>query len=210
MSRPRVLIADDHELLAEAFQKLLEAEVEVVGKVLDGRALLAEATRLKPDIVVLDISMPKLNGLEAGERLKKIMPDVKLIFLTIHEDPDLAVEAFRLGASGYLLKGSAASELFQAVQEVSRGRTYVTPLIAEGMIESFAQHPERRKVSKLTPRQREILQLLAEGNSMKEVAAILNIAPRTVAFHKYRMMEVLGLKSNAELLRLAIKEQMVG
>ena len=210
MSRPRVLIAEDHELLAEAFQKLLEAEVEVVGKVLDGRALLAEAPRLKPDIVVLDISMPKLNGLEAGEQLKKIMPDVKLIFLTMHEDPDLAVEAFRLGASGYLLKGSAASELFQAVQEVSRGRTYVTPLIAEGMIESFARDPERRKVSKLTPRQREILQLLAEGNSMKEVAAILDITPRTVAFHKYRMMDTLGLKSNAELLRLAIKEQIVG
>ncbi|MCZ6878949.1 MAG: response regulator transcription factor [Acidobacteria bacterium] len=210
MSRPRVLIAEDHELLAEAFQKLLEAEVEVVGKVLDGRALLAEAPRLKPDIVILDISMPKLNGLEAGEQLKKIMPDVKLILLTIHEDHDLAVEAFRLVASVYLLKGSAASELFQAVQEVSRGRTYVTPLIAEGMIESFAQHPEGRKVSKLTPRQREILQLLAEGNSMKEVAAILNIAPRTVAFHKYRMMEMLGLKSNAELLRLAIKEQIVG
>ncbi len=210
MSRPRVLIAEDHELLAEAFQKLLEAEVEVVGKVLDGRALLAEAPRLKPDIVVLDISMPKLNGLEAGEQLKKIMPDVKLIFLTMHEDPDLAVEAFRLGASGYLLKGSATSELFQAVQEVSRGRTYVTPLIAEGMIESFARDPERRKVSKLTPRQREVLQLLAEGNSMKEVAAILNITPRTVAFHKYRMMDTLGLKSNAELLRLAIKEQIVG
>ncbi len=210
MSRPRVLIAEDHELLAEAFQKLLEAEVEVVGKELDGRALLAEAPRLKPDIVVLDISMPRLNGLEAGEQLKKIMPNVKLIFLTMHEDPDLAVEAFRLGASGYLLKGSAASELFQAVQEVSRGRTYVTPLIAEGMIESFARDPERRKVSKLTPRQREILQLLAEGNSMKEVAAILNITPRTVAFHKYRMMDTLGLKSNAELLRLAIKEQIVG
>ncbi len=210
MNRPRVLIADDHELLVEAFVKLLEAEVEVVGKVLDGRALLAQAPRLKPDIIVLDISMPGLNGLEAGEQIKQIMPDVKLIFLTMHEDPDLAVEAFRLGASGYLLKRSAASELFQAVQEVFRGRTYVTPLIAEGMIESFARDPERRKVSKLTPRQREILQLLAEGNSMKEVAAILNIAPRTVAFHKYRMMEMLGLKSNAELLRLAIKEQMVG
>ncbi len=210
MSPPRVLIADDHELLAEAFEKLLEAEVEVVGKVLDGRALLAEAPRLKPDIIVLDISMPKLNGLEACEQIKKIMPEVKLIFLTMHEDPNLAVEAFRLGASGYLLKASAASELFRAVQEVSRGRTYVTPLIAEGLLESFAQDPERRKVSKLTPRQREILQLLAEGNNMKEVAAILNITPRTVAFHKYRMMETLGLKSNAELLRLAIKEQLVG
>ncbi len=210
MNRPRVLIADDHELLVEAFVKLLEAEVEVVGKVLDGRALLAQAPRLKPDIIVLDISMPGLNGLEAGEQIKQIMPDVKLIFLTMHEDPNLAVEAFRLGASGYLLKRSAASELFQAVQEVFRGRTYVTPLIAEGMIEAFAQDPERRKVSKLTPRQREILQLLAEGNSMKEVAAILNITPRTVAFHKYQMMERLGLKSNAELIRLAIKEQIVG
>lgn len=210
MNRPRVLIADDHELLVEAFVKLLEAEVEVVGKVLDGRALLAQAPRLKPDIIVLDISMPGLNGLEAGEQIKQIMPDVKLIFLTMHEDPNLAVEAFRLGASGYLLKRSAASELFQAVQEVFRGRTYVTPLIAEGMIESFARDPERRKVSKLTPRQREILQLLAEGNSMKEVAAILNITPRTVAFHKYQMMERLGLKSNAELIRLAIKEQFVG
>ncbi len=210
MSRQRVLIADDHELLAEAFEKLLEAEVEVVGKVLDGRALLAQAPRLKPDIVVLDISMPKLNGLEAGQQLKQMMPSVKLIFLTMHEDPDLAVEAFRLGASGYVLKRSAASELFRAVQEVSQGRTYVTPLIAEGMIESFARDPERRKVSKLTPRQREILQLLAEGNSMKEVAAILNISPRTVAFHKYRMMDTLGLKSNAALLRLAIKEQIVG
>ena len=210
MSRPRVLIADDHVLLADAFEKLLEAEAEVVGKVLDGRALLEQAPRLKPDIVVLDISMPKLNGLEAGEQLKQMMPSVKLIFLTMHKDPNLAVEAFRLGASGYVLKTSAASELFQAVQEVSQGRTYVTPLIAQGLIESFAQDPERRKVSKLTPRQREILQLLAEGNSMKEVAAILNITPRTVAFHKYRMMDTLGLKSNAELLRLAIKEQMVG
>ncbi len=209
MRRPRVLIADDHKLLADAFVNLLENEAEVVGKVLDGRALLKEAPRLKPDIIVLDISMPKLNGLEAGEQLKKMMPDVKLIFLTMHEDPDLAVEDFRLGASGYLLKSSAASELFRAVQEVSQGRAYVTPLIAQGMLESFAQGTAVRSVSKLTARQREILQLLAEGNTMKEVASILNIAPRTVAFHKYRMMETLGLKNNAELLRLAIKERIV-
>ncbi len=209
MNRPRVLIADDHKLLVEAFVNLLKDEVEVVGKVLDGRALLKEAPRLKPDIIVLDISMPKLNGLEAGAQLKRIMPDVKLIFLTMHEDPDLAVEAFRIGASGYLLKSSAASELFQAVQEVSRGRSYVTPQIAQGMIESFAQGNEVRSVSKLTVRQREILQLLAEGNTMKEVAATLNIAPRTVAFHKYRMMDTLGLKNNTELLRLAIKERII-
>ncbi len=209
MSRPRVLIADDHKLLVEAFVNLLENKFEVVGKVLDGRALLKEAPRLNPDIIVLDISMPKLNGLEAGEQIKQMMPDVKLIFLTMHEDPDLAVEAFRIGASGYLLKSSAASELFQAVQEVSQGRSYVTPQIAQGMLESFAQGSEIRSVSKLTARQREILQLLAEGNTMKEVAATLNIAPRTVAFHKYRMMETLGLKNNTELLRLAIKERII-
>ncbi len=207
MTRPRVLIADDHELLVEAFVNLLESEAEVVGKVLDGRALLKEAPRLKPDIIVLDISMPKLNGLEAGQQIKQIMPDVKLIFLTMHEDPDLAVQAFRIGASGYLLKSSAASELFQAVKEVSRGRTYVTPKIAQEMLESFAQGTELRSVAKLTARQREILQLLAEGNTMKKVASVLNIAPRTVAFHKYRMMETLGLKNNTDLLRLAIKEQ---
>ena len=210
MSRPRILIADDQKLLVEAFVNLLQKEVEVVGKVLDGRALLKEAPRLKPDIIVLDISMPKLNGLEAGEQIKQIMPDVNLIFLTMHEDPDLAVEAFRIGASGYLLKSSASSELFRAVQEVSRGRAYVTPRIAPGMLESFAQGTEPRSVSKLTARQREILQLLAEGNTMKEVASILNISPRTVAFHKYRMMEALGLKTNTELLRLAIKERIVG
>ncbi len=210
MSRPRVLIADDHKLLVEAFVNLLEKEAEIVGTVLDGRALLKEAPRLKPDIIVLDISMPKLNGLEAAQQIKQIMPEVKLIFLTMHEDPDLAVEAFQLGASGYLLKSSAASELFRAVQEVSRGRAYVTPLIAQGMLESFAEGTGPRRVSKLTARQREVLQLLAEGNTMKEVASILNIAPRTVAFHKYRMMETLGLKSNTELLRLAIEERIVG
>ena len=209
MSRPRVLIADDHKLLVEAFVNLLEKEVEIVGTVLDGRALLKEAPQLKPDIIVLDISMPKLNGLEAAQPIKQIMPEVKLIFLTMHEDPDLAVEAFRVGASGYLLKSSAASELFRAVHEVSRGRAYVTPLIAQGMLESLAQGTGPRSVSKLTARQREVLQLLAEGNTMKEVAATLNIAPRTVAFHKYRMMETLGLKNNTELLRLAIKERII-
>lgn len=189
--------------------KLLESEVEIVGTVGDGRALLAEAPRLKPDIIVLDISMPRLNGLDAGQQIKKILPDVKLIFLTVHDDPDMVVQAFRLGASGYVLKRSAASELFQAIKEVFGGKVYVTPQVAQGMLESFAQDPEHRKTSKLTPRQREILQLLAEGNSMKEVAAILNITPRTVAFHKYRMMEALDLKNSAELIRFAIKERIV-
>jgi DNA-binding NarL/FixJ family response regulator len=207
MKRPRVLLADDHKLLLEAFQKLLEPDCEVVGKVADGRALLAAASELKPDIIVLDIAMPLLNGLDAGGQIKKMMPDVKLIFLTVNEDPDFVSEAFRIGASGYLLKSSAASELFQAIQDVSRGRAYVTPLVAQGMVDSFIEGPKRRKASdKLTPRQREVLQLLAEGRSMKEAAAILNVTPRTVAFHKYRMMEELRLKTNAELIQFAVKQ----
>jgi len=207
MKRPRVLLADDHKLLLEAFQKLLEPDCEVVGSVTDGRALLAAASELEPDIIVLDIAMPLLNGLDAGGQIKKMMPDVKLIFLTVNEDPDFVSEAFRVGASGYLLKSSAASELFQAIQDACLGRTYVTPLVAQGMVDSFIEGPKRRKASgKLTPRQREVLQLLAEGRSMKEAAAILNVTPRTVAFHKYRMMEELRLKTNAELIRFAIKQ----
>ncbi len=206
MKRPRVLLADDHKLLLEAFQKLLEPDCEVVGGVADGRALLAAASELEPDIIVLDIAMPLLNGLDAGGQIKKMMPDVKLIFLTVNEDPDFVSEAFRVGASGYLLKSSAASELFQAIQDACLGRTYVTPLVAQGMVDSFIEGPKRRKASgKLTPRQREVLQLLAEGRSMKEAAAILNVTPRTVAFHKYRMMDELRLKTNAELIRFAIK-----
>ena len=210
MKQPRVLLADDHKLLLEAFQKLLEPDCEVVGSVSDGRALLAAASKLKPDIIVLDISMPMLNGLDAGQQLKRMMPDVKLIFLTVHEDPDLVAEAFRVGASGYLLKSSAASELFQAIEEVCRGRAYITPLVAQGMVDSFIEGPKRGRASrKLTPRQREVLQLLAEGRSMKEAAAILNVTPRTVAFHKYRMMSELRLKTNAELIQFAIKRGLV-
>ena len=207
MKRPRVLLADDHKLLLEAFQKLLEPDCEVVGSVADGRALLAAASELEPDIIVLDIAMPLLNGLDAGGQIKKMMPDVKLIFLTVNEDPDFVSEAFRIGASGYLLKSSAASELFQAIQDVSRGRAYVTPLVAQGMVDSFIEGPKRRRASdKLTPRQREVLQLLAEGRSMKEAAAILNVTQRTVAFHKNRMMEELRLKTNAELIQFAVKQ----
>ena len=209
MGRLRILIADDHTLLVEAFVKLLEPRYEVVGTAEDGRALLTEAQRLKPDIILVDISMPKLNGLDAAHQIKQTWPEAKLIFLTVNEDPGLVAEAFRMGASGYLLKNSAASELFLAIQQVSLGRAYVTPLVAQGMLESFVQDPQGREVSKLTTRQREILQLLAEGNSMKQVAAVLNVAPRTVAFHKYRIMKRLGLTNNAELIQLAIREGMV-
>ena len=205
MSRPRVLLADDHRLLLEAFEKLLEEECDVVGTVADGRALLDAAPELRPDVIVMDISMPLLNGLDAARKLKHMMPRVKLIFLTVNKDPDIAAEAFRLGASGYVLKNSAASELIEAIKQAHKGEAYVTPPMTEGMVKSL-QSPQHDKASnRLTTRQREVLQLLAEGHSMKEVGAVLNITPRTVAYHKYAMMKELGLKTNAELIQFAIK-----
>jgi DNA-binding NarL/FixJ family response regulator len=210
MNRPRVMLADDHRLLREAFIKLLEPTCDVVGAVGDGRALLEAAPGLRPDIVVLDVSMPSLNGLDAARQLKRLMPAVKVIFLTVNEDPDLASEAFRAGASGFVLKGSAASELLQAIQDVFEGRSYVTPLATQGMVDHLLHQPESAKgVRELSPRQREVLQLLAEGRTMKEIGAILKIAPRTVAFHKYSMMELLGIKSSAELVQFAIKKRIV-
>jgi DNA-binding NarL/FixJ family response regulator len=209
MRAPRVLLADDHTLLLGAYEKLLAEECEVVGQVSDGRALVAAAEQLKPDIIVLDISMPFLNGLEAGRQIKQRSRDIKLIFLTMNDDPDLAAEAFRAGASGYLLKRSAASELVTAVREVVRGRSYITPLITEGLIGSLQRGDHGGPGQELTPRQREILQLLAEGHSMKEVAGLLNLTTRTVAFHKYRMMEQLKLKTTAELIQYAVKHRVV-
>ncbi len=208
--RRRVLLADDHTLLLEAFEKLLEPDYTVVGAVADGRALLAAAAQLKPDVIVLDIAMPLLNGLDAARQIKKTMPAIKLIFLTMNEDPNVASEAFRAGASGYLLKTSAFSELSKAIKEALCGRSYVTPAITQGMVESFSRRPgDDRDAPKLTPRQREVLQLLAEGRSMKEAAKILNVTPRTVAFHKYRMMEQLSLKNNADLIQFALRECIV-
>jgi DNA-binding NarL/FixJ family response regulator len=209
MTKPRVLLADDHELLLGALAKLLADECEVVGQVSDGRALVAAAQTLRPEVIVLDISMPLLNGLEAGRQIKQSMRDVKLVFLTMDEDPDIAAEAFRAGASGYLLKRSAPSELATAVREVTRGRSYITPLVTRGLVGSLIRGDEAPASRELTPRQREILQLLAEGRSMKEVAEILNITPRTVAFHKYRMMEQLRVKSSAELVQYAVKHHIV-
>ena len=209
MGRPRVLLADDHALLLGAFEKLLAGECDIVGQVSDGRALVAEAERLKPDLIVLDISMPLLNGLDAGRQIKQKLRDVKLIFLTMNEDSDLAAEAFRSGASGYLLKRSAASELGTAIREVMQGRSYVTPLITEGLVGSLQHAKEHHTAQELTPRQREVLQLIAEGRSMKEIATVLNVTPRTVAFHKYRMMEQLRVKSTAELVQYAVKQHIV-
>ena len=209
MSGPRVLLADDHVLLLGAFAKLLADECEIVGCASDGRALVADAERLKPDLIVLDISMPLLNGLEAGRQIRQKLRDVKLVFLTMNEDPDLVAEAFRSGASGYLLKRSAATELGMAIREVMLGRSYVTPLVTDGLVASLMNPAEQQPRQALTPRQREVLQLLAEGRSMKEVASVLDLTPRTVAFHKYRMMEQLGVGTTAELIQYAVKHHIV-
>src|SRR3954452_19226929 len=201
MKRPRVLLDDDHRMLREAFAHLLEPSCEVVGAVGDGRALLAAAPELRPDIVVLDVGMPLLNGLDAARQLKSAMPEVRLVFLTVSEDPDLAAEAFRAGASGYVLKNSAASELFRAIQEVYQGRSYITPLVTQGLVGSLIREPGTARGSgQLSMRQREVLQLVAEGRTMKEIAHVLEITPRTVAFHKYSMMEDLGIKTSAGLV----------
>jgi DNA-binding NarL/FixJ family response regulator len=208
--KPRVLLADDHRLLVEAFAKLLEAECEIVGHVGDGLALLEAAPKLKPDVVVLDVAMPLLNGLDAGRKLKEQMPDVRLIFVTMNEDPDLVVQAFRIGASGYLLKRSAGSELLLAIREVMERRHYVTPFVTKDLVGSFINSLEQAGTRRtLTPRQREVLQLLAEGRSMKEAATILDVSVRTIAFHKYRMMEQLDIKTNAELVQFAVREHLV-
>jgi DNA-binding NarL/FixJ family response regulator len=206
--KPRIVIADDHTLLVEAFEKLLAPECDVVAKVADGRALLTAVQEFHPDAVVLDLSMPLLNGLDAGRHIKLKHPSVRLVFVTMNEDPDLAAEAFRIGASAYLLKRSAGAELLTAIREAMKGRSYVTPLVTEGMLGSLMSSTVD-KAHELTSRQREVLQLLAEGKSMKEVAGLLNVTPRTVAFHKYRMMEQLKIKSNAELIQYAIKHHVV-
>jgi DNA-binding NarL/FixJ family response regulator len=210
MTLPRVMLADDHLILVEAFRKLLEPQFEVVGTVSDGRALMEAAPNLKPDVIVIDIGMPLMNGLEAGQRLKEQMPAVRIIFLTMNEDPDVAMQAMRSGASGYLLKSSAASELIRAIRLSLKGKSYVTPQIARGMQKSFIKNPRPKERAKnLTPRQREVVHLLAEGKSMKEVAIVLNVTPRTVAFHKYRVMEELNLETTAELIQFAIKSRIL-
>ena len=210
MKRTRVIIADDHTLLSDTIKNLLEPEFEVVGTFADGQALVEAGPGLMPDVVVLDIGMPVMNGLSAGQHLKQVLPKVKLIYLTMNQDPDLATEAFRLGASGYLLKTSAASELVYAICESLRGMSYVTPLMTKDMVGSFRQNfKHRMPTPELTLRQKEVLQLLAEGHPMKEVAYMLKITPRTVAFHKYTMMEQLNIKTSAELIQYAIKHSIV-
>jgi DNA-binding NarL/FixJ family response regulator len=209
--RPRVLLADDHTMLVDAFRRLLEPTCDVVGAVSDGQALLQAAPRLKPDVIVVDISMPLLNGLDACRQLQPRLPKTKWVFLTVNEDPDVAVEAFRLGGLAYLLKSSAASELFLAISKAMQGEPYLTPLLAKGVpLGVFLTRAAHAPVKELTPRQLEVVKLLAEGRLMKEVADTLGVTSRTVAFHKYSIMQQLGVKSSAELVQYAVKHGLVG
>ena len=211
MKKPRVLLADDHKMMLEGLKSLLGAEFEVVGSVEDGRALVDQAATLHPDVVVADISMSQLNGIEAVRRIKKTDKNIKIVFLTMHPDATYAANAFEAGASGFVLKHSAPSELITAIHEAMKGRTYVTPLIAGDLIRTYQEgsSPEKNLFKKISPRQREILQLLAEGKSAKEIASILNISTKTVEFHKYRMMEQLNIKTSAELVQYAVKHGII-
>ncbi len=206
MRKPHVLLADDHALVLEGFKKLLEEHCQVVGSVEDGRALLDAAKRLRPDIVVMDISMPKLNGLDAARRLRKTVPQARLIFVTVHADQDYVKQAFKAGASAYLLKRSAGSELLQAIHAVQKGNYYVTSLIAKELVQlvTSGTEPGPDSQSSLPMRQREILQLVAEGLTLKEIASTLNLSPKTVEYHKSKLMEELGLHTTAELTKYAL------
>ena len=209
-SRPRILLADDHTMLLDAFRRLLEPEYEIVGTASNGRALVDLVPKTNPDVVILDISRPRLIGIEAAAQLRRKLPKVKIVFLTVNEDPDVAAEAIRSGASAFLLKSSAAAELISAIKLALAGKTYVTPLITKGKpLGIFLSESAKPAADKLTPRQREVLQLLAEGRLMKEAGDILNLTPRTVAFHKYAMMERLGLKTGAELVQYAVEHHIV-
>jgi DNA-binding NarL/FixJ family response regulator len=206
----RVALVDDHTLFVEGCKKLLEAEYDVVGTYSDPRAFLLDFLQLKVDVVVLDVSMPHLNGLDTAREVLRLDPRVRVIMLTMSEDPDIAAEAFRAGAAGYLLKRSAGSELSLAIREVMNKRYYLTPLLTKDLVGSLVHDSRARKpLYQLTSRQREVLQLLAEGRSMKQAAAILHVSARTVAFHKYRMMQNLEVRSTAELIQFAVREGLV-
>jgi DNA-binding NarL/FixJ family response regulator len=210
--KPRVLLADDHSLVLEGFRRILEHQCDLVGLVEDGRALLEAARRTEPDIVILDVSMPLLNGIDAATQLKKLLPSTKVIFVTMHADADYVRSAFEVGASGYLLKRSAVDELQQAIRTVWSGHSYVTPLIAKELIDTLlaaiAKQPQQKRKA-LTFRQREVLQMLAEGRTVKEIAVRLKISTRTVEFHKAQVMEQLGLRTTAELIKYALTHGLV-
>jgi DNA-binding NarL/FixJ family response regulator len=211
MKKPRILLADDHTLFVEALQKVLESEFELVGSVGDGRALLDAALRLEPDVILLDLSMPLLNGIDAAQQLRRIIPGTKIVFLSMHGDPTYVTEAFRAGASGYVLKRASATELLQAIRTALRGQMYVSPMLAKGVLDPLLHQsasPSNAQAA-LTLRQREVLQLVAEGRSLKEIASILCLSIKTVEFHKTRIVKQLGLHSTAELTKYAMTHGLV-
>jgi DNA-binding NarL/FixJ family response regulator len=217
MNRPRVLLADDHRIVSEGLKSLLAGEFEVVGTVEDGRALVAAAKTLRPDVIVAEISMPRMNGIDAVAQLKKDNPDVRVVFLTMHQDPAYACRALDAGAHGFVVKHSGTAELVRAICAALKGRTFITPSIttdvlrkAKDALRTAEKSSETASAAKfLTPRQCEILRLLGEGRSVRKIAVSLAISPRTVEYHKHQLMEVHGLHSNAELIHFAIKHGLV-
>ena len=210
MKRPTVLLADDHDIVAEGLRRVLETNYEVVAVVSNGRALLTAAEQLKPDVIVVDVSMPLLNGIEAARRIQKTSQEIKIVFLSMHTDIAYVTEAFRAGASAYILKVSAPAEILTAVGYALQGKTYLSRSIDRAKLEAQLERGQRSRQSpKLSPRQREVLQLVAEGRNTKEIAEILHVSPRTVESHRYRIMETLGLRSTAELVQYAIKHRLI-
>lgn len=211
MIKPRILLADDHTLFVEALQKVLEPEFELVGHVGDGRALLEAAPRLEPDVILIDLSMPLLNGIDAAHQLRRLVPASRLVFLSMHGDPTYVTEAFRAGAVAYVLKRSSANELLQAIRAALRGQLYISPMLAKDVMDPILQgkrligHAQTR----LTLRQREVLQLVAEGRSLKEIASILCVSVKTVEFHKTRIAKQLGLHTTADLTKYAVTHGLV-
>jgi DNA-binding NarL/FixJ family response regulator len=211
IGRPRVLLGDDHVMFCEGLRSILEPHFEVVGIAQNGQELVAAAERLRPDVVVADISMPLLNGIAAARKLQKTKRPPKIVFLTMHADPTFATEAFRAGASGYVLKSSPGGEIVTAIQEALRGQMHISAVVARGVLGGLSENraDQKKPAADLTSRQKEILQLIAEGKSPKEIAVILKISPRTVEFHKYRIMEAIGVRTIAELTRYAVNHGIV-
>jgi DNA-binding NarL/FixJ family response regulator len=210
MPKTRVLLAEDHTVVAEGLQALLEEDFELAGTAHDGRELLAAAERLRPDVIVTDLSMPGLNGLDAIRQIKSRQPEAKIVVLTMHRDTQLAAEAMRAGALGYMLKVSPSEELITAIREAARGRMYVTTLLSKDLLTLLLDSASKPQGRPLTSRQREVLQLVAEGRTMKEVAAELQISPRTAESHKYDIMQALGVQTTAELIQYAVRNKLIG
>jgi len=206
--QPRVLVADDHRAMLDTLVRMLSRDFDVVAAVMDGVAVVTKAEQLEPDLLVMDIAMPGLNGIDAARAILRASPDTRTILLTVHEEHEYIVEALRAGVSGYLLKTKAASDLVRAIKEVSQGALYISPGMSRDLLKSFVDNKEV-KADPLSPREREVLQLIAEGKSMKEVGSILQISTATVAFHKYRIMEQLHIKTSAELIRFAVHQHLV-